>query len=237
MRYTHATVRLHCWRVHAWNGDMRGMEGQLFQWQSIDALTVSPTLPGCVPIFKALRLPRVYAITNAAVKGVAQYHEDLRRALQSDVRLIQVREKSMAPDALQAFARNVVMEAHAYGAKVLINGDAALALDVGADGVHLTAAKLGACSVRPDFPLVAASTHRRSEIEHAGELGLDFVVLGAVKKTLTHPEQVPIGWSRFGEIAYATPIPVFAIGGLALPDMKDAIEYGAHGIAAQRAFS
>ena len=49
MRYTHATVRLHCWRVLAWRGEMQGMEGQSFAWQSIDAIDVAPTLPGCVP--------------------------------------------------------------------------------------------------------------------------------------------------------------------------------------------
>ena len=54
MQYTHAHVRLHCWQVQKWHGEMRGMEGQAFQWQSLDALTVSPTLPGCVPIFEAL---------------------------------------------------------------------------------------------------------------------------------------------------------------------------------------
>ena len=127
--------------------------------------------------------------------------------------------------------------AHSHGAKVLINSDAATAADVGADGVHLTAAQLAACTSRPDFPLVAASTHTRAEIERAGELGLDFVVLGPVNETLTHPDQVPIGWPRFGEIIDATPVPVFALGGLALSDMNHAIESGAHGIAAQRAFS
>lgn len=237
MRYTHATVRLHCWRVQAWQGNMRGLEGQHFEWQSIGALTVSPTLPGCVPIFAALRLPRVYAITNAGFKGVAAYREDLAHALQAGVKLIQVREKNMSPAELRAFARDVVSEAHSHGAKVLINSDAATAADVGADGVHLTAAQLAACTSRPDFPLVAASTHTRAEIERAGELGLDFVVLGPVNETLTHPDQVPIGWPRFGEIINATPVPVFALGGLALSDMNHAIESGAHGIAAQRAFS
>ena len=55
MHYTHATVRLHCWRVRQWHGEMRGMEGQQFQWQTLAALSVSPTLPGCAPIFKRLR--------------------------------------------------------------------------------------------------------------------------------------------------------------------------------------
>jgi 8-oxo-dGTP diphosphatase len=81
MRYTHATVRLHCWRVAAWHGEMRGMEGQQFRWQSLAHMTVSPTLPGCVPIFSALRLPYVYVITNATEMGVAAYLEQLRALL------------------------------------------------------------------------------------------------------------------------------------------------------------
>ena len=237
MRYTHATVRLHCWRVHAWHGEMRGMEGQRFEWQMIDALSVSPTLPGCVPIFKALRLPRSYAITNASVAGVTEYRSQLSRSLQRGLKLIQVREKNMVPAALRAFARDVVIEAHTHGAKVLINGDTALARDVGADGVHLTALQLATSTERPDFSLVAASTHTRNEIERADDIGLDFVVLGPVKATLTHPGQAPIGWTRFGELANATPLPVFALGGLAMSDMENAIEHGAHGIATQRGLS
>src|SRR5258708_39381830 len=31
MYYTHATVRLHCWRVQEWHGEMQGMEGQSFR--------------------------------------------------------------------------------------------------------------------------------------------------------------------------------------------------------------
>ena len=237
MRYTHATVRLHCWRVHAWHGEMRGMEGQHFEWQMIDALSVSPTLPGCVPIFKALRLPRTYAITHAAELGMDEYVRRLDHQFAQGLKLIQVREKSMSPDVLHRFAKDVVARAHARGARVLINGDAALAGAVGADGVHLTASQLAACDVRPDFPLVAASTHTRGEIERAGELGLDFVVLGPVKTTLTHPGYSPLGWQHFGALVDASPLPVYALGGLAMPDMKDAIEHGAHGIGAQRGLS
>jgi 8-oxo-dGTP diphosphatase len=234
MHYTHATVRLHCWRVSAWHGEMRGMEGQHFEWQQLNALTVGPTLPGCVPIFRALALPGVYAITDASEAGAANYLARLERALQHGLKLVQVREKKMSPDALQHFAREVVTKAHAHGAKVLVNGDAGLAMRVGADGVHLTSAQLARCNMRPDFPLVAASTHHREEIERAAELKLDFVVLGAVKPTRTHPGQAPIGWQRFGEMVAAAPLPVYALGGLAGGDLDVALKHGAHGIAMQR---
>lgn len=237
MRYTHATVRLHCWRVHAWHGEMRGMEGQHFEWQTIDALSVSPTLPGCVPIFKALRLPRTYAITHAAELGTEEYLHRLDHQLALGLKLIQVREKSMPPEVLHRFTRDVVARAHAHGARVLINGDAALARVTRADGVHLTASQLAVCATRPDFSLVAASTHTRAEIERAGELELDFVVCGPVKATLTHPGQTPLGWPRFRELVDAPPLPVFALGGLTMAEMHEAIERGAHGIAGQRGFS
>ena len=234
MHYKHATVRLHCWRVHAWEGEMHGREGQHFEWQRIDALTVSPTLPGCVPIFKALALPTTYAISNAAEMGVEPWLVQLEQQLKAGLRLVQVREKSLAAPALHDFAQRVVHAAHAHGAKVLLNSDAALAAACGADGVHLTSAQLAACTRRPDFPLVAASAHSRADIDKAGELGLDFVVLGAVKATLSHPSRTPLGWAAFRDRVIAAPVPVFAIGGLVPSDMDVAVEHGVHGLAMQR---
>jgi 8-oxo-dGTP diphosphatase len=234
MRYTHATVRLHCWRVHAWEGEMHGREGQHFEWQRIDALTVSPTLPGCVPIFKALSLPTAYAISNAQEVGAEAWLAQLDGQLAAGLRLLQIREKTLPSGAVRELAQEAVRRAHAAGARVLINADAELAARVSADGVHLTSAQLAACRERPSFPLVGASTHTRAEIERAGELGLDFVVLGPVKVTRSHPDATPIGWERFRVIADAAPMPVFALGGLVAADMEDAVAHGAHGIAAQR---
>lgn len=125
-------------------------------------------------------------------------------------------------------------QAHAHGAKVLVNSDADLAVRVGADGVHLTATQLAACRARPDFAWVAASTHDRKEIELAARLNLDFVVLSAVQPTATHPGKAPLGWTRFGELVSATPLPVFALGGLTPDDLQVAIEHGAQGVAMQR---
>ena len=237
MVYTHATVRLHCWRVSEWHGEMRGLEGQQFEWQRLSAITVAPTLPGCVPIFNALVLPEIYAITNATELGVAAYMSRLERALKNGLKLIQVREKNMSMENRFQFADQVVKRAHALGAKVLVNSDFAAAREIGADGVHMTAKQLRECVSRPDFDLVAASTHTREEIERAAELKLDFVVLGAVKATLTHPGQAALGWKKFGDIVNATPLPVYALGGLSSADLIDAMAHGAHGVAMQRGLS
>lgn len=234
MVYTHATVRLNCWRVTGWQGEMHGMERQQFQWQRLDALTVMPMLPGCVPIFKALALPSIYVITNAAEMGVAAYLNRLERALENGLNLIQVREKNMSADELLKFTAQVVQLAHVHGAKVLLNSDIALAREMGADGVHLTAPQLRQSSCRPDIALVGASTHTREEIDRAAELKLDFVVLGAVKATLSHAGQAPLGWSRFAAMVEAAPLPVYALGGLSAEDLGEAMLHGGHGVAMQR---
>ncbi len=234
MHYTHATVRLHCWRVREWHGDMQGLEGQQFEWQRLDAITVAPTLPGCAPILRALALPPLYAVTNATEAGVTNYLRQLEHALANGLRLIQVREKNLPAVERRSFACRVVKLARAYGAKVLVNGDEDLARDVDADGVHLTSHQLMHCDVRPEFALVGASTHSRAEIERAAELKLDLVVLGAVKATLSHPGEMPLGWERFSGLVRDAPLPVYALGGLSPADLEDAVLHGAHGVAMQR---
>jgi 8-oxo-dGTP diphosphatase len=256
MHYAHANVRLHTWRVTAWHdADARGMcglEGQSFQWQALNQLTaspVSPVLPGCVPIFRALSLPTTYIITNAGEVGEKAYIEQIRafwgknaskRAPDNEFQyliphLIQVREKQLSADALQQFAQRLVAECKAHGVTVLINHDVQLAHDTNANGVHLTSLDLAKYSTRPNCDWVGASVHNRQELERAAELGCDFAILGAVNATQSHPGQATLGWEKFAAIVVNTPIPVFAIGGLTHADLSTAIAHGAHGIALQRA--
>ncbi len=234
MHYTHATVRLHCWRVRAWTGEMRGMEQQQFAWQSLEALTVSPTLPGCAPIFKALALPPIYAISNAVEMGAAAYLARLGAAFARGLKLVQVREKNMSVVERHQFAEKVVKLARPHAARVLISNDLDLALEVGANGVHYPSAELHRCGVRPDIEIVAASAHCREDIEHAARLQFDFVVLSPVKATASHPDAKPLGWEKFQSLVTATPIPVYALGGLIEADLADAMVSGAQGVAIQR---
>ncbi len=147
--YAHAAVRLHFFRVTGWSGTPQGRENQSFAWQLADAIHVDPLLPANGPILRALSLPPVYAITNAGELGEREFLARVERALAGGLKLLQVREKAMSGDALLRFASEVVRRAHASGARVLVNGDAALAQRAGADGVHLTSAQLRQLCARP----------------------------------------------------------------------------------------
>ena len=99
-----------------------------------------------------------------------------------------VREKQMAPAQLLAFGAEVVARCRRSGAQVVVNSDAQVAQAIGADGLHLPSALLMAATVRPPFALCGASCHDERELRRAAELDLDYVMLGPVLPTASHPQ-------------------------------------------------
>jgi 8-oxo-dGTP diphosphatase len=55
--YPHALVRLHFCKVLAWSGELQMREAQSFAWQQLP-VTVSPVLPGTVPVLAWLAAER-----------------------------------------------------------------------------------------------------------------------------------------------------------------------------------
>lgn len=233
--YAHAHVRLHFFRVRAWRGELRPHVHSALAWQTPDVQSVGPMLPANAPVLAALALPNFYAITHAGEIGVAAQLAALDRALENGLKLVQLREPQLDATQRSEFVRDAVKRCHAAGARVLINSDAALALATGADGIHLTAAQLATCTMRPTFPLVAASCHSSAELTRAAQLGCDFVVFGPVRATATHTGQLGIGWDGLAAQLAVPPAPTFALGGLSRDDLDTAYAAGAHGIAAIRA--
>lgn len=232
--YPERTVKLRFFMVRRWHREPHGKENQQLSWQNPAAVSVGPLLPANAPVLGALCLPPLYAITNLAEMGETAFLEALEQALQNGLRLIQVREKQLARDALARFAAQVVQRAQPYGAKVVVNGDIELALAVGADGVHLSSAALLALSTRPEGLLCGASCHNREELDRAAEFNLDYALLAPVQPTLTHPGAPALGWDGFECMIAEHPLPVYALGGLAQSDLRAAWQHGAHGIAMQR---
>ncbi len=228
--YPHAHIELHFFRVLAWTGEPVGHDGQAFAWQVSGRFTVAPLLPANAPILNALALPMVYGITIAEDIGEEAFLARARRAFSDGLRLVQVREKGWPEARLAAFARAMVALAKPHGARVLLNGSVDEARSLGCDGVHWTAERLAAARERPADMLCAASCHTAQEIARAGDLGLDFAVLGPVKVTASHPGAVPLGWESFATLRNGNTLPVLALGGLAGDDLAAAIDHGAHGI-------
>lgn len=236
--YPHATVRLHFWRVTAWTGEIgvtAPLEHAAVDWQKCGkSASVTPVLPANNPIIKALALPTTMAITMGEIDGTESQLKKLAKALQAGLRLIQIRDKGLPLADRLSFAEEVTRLAHQFGALVLINNDAEIARQIGADGLHLSSDQLSRCRARPDFPWVGASCHSAQEVNRAGELGFDYALLGPVLATPTHPEAAGLGWDEFSQQLAGNTLPVFALGGLQLNRLSEAKSHGAHGVALMR---
>jgi 8-oxo-dGTP diphosphatase len=232
--YPEKRVRLHFYRVPVWHGTPHGREGQHLSWEDPQAVTVAPLLPANAAILQALRLPPLYAITRAAHYGEAEFLARLDAALARGLRLIQVREPELEHAALVRFAQAVVARAHRHGARVLVNGDAALANQTGADGIHLPARQLLQRREPPAVGLWAASCHDAAELAHAAVLQASFVVLSPVLPTASHPQAPTLGWAAFAALIRDYPLPVYALGGMQRELLDTAQRHGAHGLGLMR---
>jgi 8-oxo-dGTP diphosphatase len=234
--YPHASVRLKFFRVTSWHGSIKPIEHSALEWTTLgQAAAVAPILPANGPILRALELPPLYALTNAAETGIAAELARLEQALARGLRLIQVRDKTLPPEQRRQLAQEVMARAGRYAeTRVLVNDDEALARAVGAHGLHLSSTRLAQATERPPFDWVAASCHNTEDFARASSLGVDFALLSPVLPTASHPESTGIGWDAFAQLIEHAPLPVFALGGMRPETLATAREHGAHGIAMMR---
>jgi 8-oxo-dGTP diphosphatase len=233
--YEHARVMLRFFRVTGWQGEPHPREGQGgLAWTHAARPDVEPILPANGPILRGLQLPLAYGISAVEELGEAVFLERLEHALAAGLRLVQLREKNLDEARRVSLAQAVLERCRDVGATLVINSDMALAERLGV-GVHLSTARLRALDARPDLPWVGASCHGAEELDAAIGLGADFVVLGPVCATASHPGAVPLGWPAFEALIRDCPLPVYALGGLGPADMDRVRRAGAHGIAMKRA--
>jgi 8-oxo-dGTP diphosphatase len=231
--YTHAKVRLHFFRVTAWEGEPRPLEDQAIAWQRPGHPDVAPMLPANAPVLSALALPSVMVVSSAADVGLDDWIASLADAVLREPLLVQVREKQFDRQRLQHLLSRSLARAGPSGSRVVVNSDCGSFPQ--ATGVHLTAAELMRVTARPALDLVGASCHDEREIDQASAIGVDYVVVGPVNPTPSHKDASPLGWDQFEALIRERPMPAYAIGGLTRADLREAKRRGAHGIALRSA--
>jgi 8-oxo-dGTP diphosphatase len=236
--YPEKSIVLDAWIVEAYAGRIDAREGQALQWIAPEELDEWPMPPADVPIVHALQLPDRYLITPP----LARDSDDIvlcgiERACETGIRLIQLRQPAWTREDIA----RVAAQAHAICARhrseLLVNADWRLAEAVGLDGVHLPSRVAAGLDTRPigSDRWLGVSCHDRDELDHARRIGADFATLAPVAPTPSHPGAIPLGWTRFAELAATSPLPVYALGGLAVADVAIARRNGGQGIAAIRA--
>ena len=122
--------------------------------------------------------------------------------------------------------------------RLFVNDRLDVALAVPCAGVHLGHGSLPVDAARGLNPLwwIGRSVHGLAEAEAATLSGADYLVVGPVFETASHPERSPLGLEKLEAIVEAVgELPVIAIGGITAERVQDVRRRGAYGVAAIRA--
>ncbi|WP_411836973.1 thiamine phosphate synthase [Paracoccus sp. ME4] len=176
-----------------------------------------------------MMLPRFYPIFDDAAW--------LERALPLGVRLVQLRLKDRAEDELRDQIRRGLALARGHGAALVVNDHWRIAIDEGADWLHLGQEDLDGAdlpAIRRAGLRLGLSTHDDAELDRALSLSPDYVALGPVWPTiLKQMPWAPQGLTRVTEWKRrAGAVSLVAIGGLTPDRGAEALAAGADVVSA-----
>lgn len=222
-------------------GVPKGLDGQALAWSPLQALGKYPMPPADRPVVAALTQPDRYLVTPSPGDGEdAPWLESLAHALAGGVRRVQLRAPGLDALRWSGLAARAVALCLGAKAEVLLNGDIALAAQLGI-GVHLRSAQLrdagtvdALAAIKAAGHAIGASCHDAIDLRHAESVGCDFAVLGPVRPTASHPGQPGIGWEAFALLREQVSLPIYALGGMSPADIADARAHGGQGVAAIR---
>ena len=166
-------------------------------------------------------LPRLSALVGSALAG--------------GVKFVQYRNKTAPAPLKRAQAAELLRICRAAGARLIVNDDLWLALEIGADGVHLGredgdigmarqalgAKRILGVSCYDDFARAAA----------ARDAGADYIAVGSVFASATKPAATRASLQLLADVKRKLPLPVAAIGGITIANAGQVIGAGADMVA------
>ena len=233
--YPDKSVLLDVWRVTAFTGEARGVEGQPLQWVSPQELDNFDFPAANVPIVDAAQLPQAIAVIDN-ISDIEQLERKAQLAAKQGFSWVMLRapHATSTSHSLEADLRRAIKHATPLlgpDTQLVLNTNVPLANKLGADALFLTAAHLLNMHSREEFSgrWLGAACHDAGELQLALDKGVQFASLspvlpsrGASKNTL--------GWENFHTLAETAKIPLYARGGLSLHHIERALAEGGQGI-------
>ena len=159
--------------------------------------------------------------------------ERVVQAVQGGVDLVQLREKDLPGGQLLALAESL-LKAIGGRANLIVNERVDVALAAGAQGVQLGEDGLSVSAARMAVgsgALVGRSVHSLQAAVQAEADGADFLVIGTMFASLSHPNETPAGIGLMRQISGKCWLPPIGIGGITPKNAPEVIKAGACGVA------
>jgi thiamine-phosphate pyrophosphorylase len=178
-----------------------------------------------------MRLRGLYAITPEELARAATMARVVAAVSSGALCALQYRRKQGDAALRLAEASALAQLCRRHGVPLIINDDVALALEVGAAGVHLGREDDDLAGARARLPgrILGASCYDQPELaRRAIAAGADYVAFGSVFPSATKPGAVRAPLALF---ALPLGVPKVAIGGITLQNAREVVAAGADCVA------
>ncbi len=207
-------------------------------WEELSMSEISNRVKKAV---KAAKLCDDFKLQYIAHHNAA--HDELSGAmvaLEGGCRWVQLRMKGASDEHFIEVAHKLAKACRSYGATFLLNDRAHLVEQCGADGVHLGREDISVVAARAQLGesmIIGGTANTHEDIKRLVESGVDYIGYGPFRFTTTKERLSPVlgleGYqqvSRFkAESGYS--VPIVAIGGITLEDIRPIMACGVQGIA------
>jgi thiamine-phosphate pyrophosphorylase len=181
----------------------------------------------------------IHVLLSANDTGKYKVIDLARIAVEGGANAVQLREKHMTMDELLPIAKN--MRSICRDVHFIINDRVDLAKIVEADGVHLGQDDLPieyARDLLGENSIIGISCGSIDEARYAQDGSADYIGFGHMYPTVSKLKSTPAkSFSELEAVCSSVSIPVIAIGGISIENIKPLLQYKIGGIAVIRAFS
>lgn len=236
--YPDKSILLDVYHVTSFRGEAWGKEGQKVEWVAKDQLERYPFPAANKPILNAVLLPNRLLITPDCESLESCIFHLERSVKKHTIEWVMLRQTHLDKETLAAWYQKIsqlsLFTRLKNPVRLTLNTDIELANRLHLSSLHMSSKQLMALQSRESFKgkWLGASCHNEEELLQAQAVGCDYVTLSPVKRTSSHPEAAPLGWSRTANLVKETPLPVMLLGGLTEANLMDAKQAGAQGVAA-----
>lgn len=163
---------------------------------------------------KAMNL---YLVTDRTWSQGEDFYSQVEQALQNGVSFLQLREKELAHASFLKSACRMRTIAKKYSVPFVINDNIEVAIESGADGVHIGQGDMPVSEARERLGhdrLLGVSVQTVQQAVKAVREGADYLGAGAVFSTSTKSDARALDHRILRDICDAVDVPVVAIGGI-----------------------
>jgi thiamine-phosphate pyrophosphorylase len=183
----------------------------------------------------------LYAVTDSADLAamplgarIESLAARVEAALKGGVSCVQLREKHLAYEDFLLEATRIKEICNAHQIPLIVNDDYRIAMESGADGVHLGQDDGEISLVRADAGedfIIGATAKTIAQAQMAVQEGADYIGCGAVFGSVTKPNAIPMSREVLIAIRQAVRIPMVAIGGIHRNNISQLEGTGIDGVA------